>query len=94
METPIEALDSRIGEMIEGLYAWNEYCPDHAVSYMAVYPDRHHRSVSVYEVTNSWREYRCYACNRLLWSAVRPVLPPAPHRIPVESLDEKKEIAL
>lgn len=62
------ATDTSIGEMIEGRYCWNEYCPQHAESYLNVYPDRQHRSISIAEVCSSWREYRCYACNRLLWN--------------------------
>lgn len=62
------ATDTSIGEMIEGLYGWNEYCPEHATAHMAIYPARGHRSISISEVCTSWREYRCYACGRLLWN--------------------------
>lgn len=72
MTTPLDirnhATDSSVGEMVEGLYSWNEYCPEHAASFLAVYPDRGHRSISIAEVCGSWREYRCYSCHRLLWN--------------------------
>jgi hypothetical protein len=60
--------DIAVGEMIEGLYSWNEYCPEHAKSFLNIYPDRQHRGISIFEVTSSWREYRCYACSKLLWN--------------------------
>jgi hypothetical protein len=73
MITPKETATSKfsadvtVGVMVEGPYGWNEFCDEHARSILAVYPDRNNRTVSLFEVTNSWRPYKCHACSKSLW---------------------------
>jgi hypothetical protein len=63
--------DTEVGLMIEGRYCWNEYCHEHGKAYLRVHPERQSRSITISEVCASWRNYRCYACNRILWDRNR-----------------------
>lgn len=69
--------------MIEGFYGWNEHCPTHAKAVLAVNPEKKHRPISIFEVCNSWRDYKCYACAHLLWDRNnQPDAPEAPKPAP------------
>jgi hypothetical protein len=72
--------DTVVGQFVEGLYCWNEYCLPHAASYLLIHEDRKHRDITIHEVANSWREFRCYACNKLLWNMemIDPPMDPFP----------------
>jgi hypothetical protein len=69
------SLDVTVGEMVEGLYGWNEYCTQHGQAVLNVYPDRHHYHISVFEVVHSWRDMKCYACSKLLWKREQADIP-------------------
>lgn len=56
-----------VGEMVEGPYGWWEYCKAHADQLLQVYPERHHRTVTVYECRVSFRPYVCRLCRESLW---------------------------
>jgi hypothetical protein len=64
------AADTEVGQMIEGHYGWNEWCAEHALAHLGRGTSKglNHRGIDVHEVVTSWREYRCYQCQKLLWS--------------------------
>lgn len=75
-----DAADTEVGQMIEGHYGWNEWCVEHAAAHLArgTSSGTNHRSIDVHEVVTSWRDYRCYQCQKLLWSKVQADAPTAP----------------
>lgn len=68
MKPPKETLDIAVGVMIESAYGYKEYCNQHAAGFLSIYPERKSRDIPLYEILVSGREYRCTACNKLIWN--------------------------
>lgn len=73
METVTKPVDPDLlnvdaGWMIQARYGPHEYCQKCGASYQLVHPGTQSRSISLYEVLSSWRDYRCAGCSRKLWN--------------------------
>lgn len=67
-------LETDAGTMIEGQYEWREYCNPCALPALAHTP-RQHRTISLYEILSSYRQYICYNCRRPLWAPENQATP-------------------
>jgi hypothetical protein len=61
-------LEVMVGLMIQTRYGPREYHEKCGARYLGFYPDAQQRTVSLYEVLTSWREYRCGTCNKKIWN--------------------------
>lgn len=65
--TDVSLLEVRVGTMIQTHYAPREYHEKCGERYLGFHPEAQHRSISLYEVLESWRDYMCGLCNRKIW---------------------------
>lgn len=66
-EVDASLLEVEAGTMISGPYEWREHCNPCSLLTLAKEP-RPHRTVSLYEVLTSWRQYKCNMCHQPLWA--------------------------
>jgi hypothetical protein len=59
-------LEQDTGIMVEGPFGWKEYCRECAETTIRIFPERHHRIISMFEVKTSWRVYTCTLCRERL----------------------------
>jgi hypothetical protein len=60
-------LETDAGLMIETPYEWREFCDPCGLKHLA-WAARPYRTVSLYEVLTSYRQYTCYSCRKPLWA--------------------------